>query len=70
MPPLPRCRMTTLQAYAAHGSVSHGAISVERFAEIMKGAAPTTGETVRVCQGLTESNRPIVTAVHFPSHAR
>lgn len=54
MPPPPRRRMTTLQAYAAHGSVSYGEISVERFAEIMKGAAPTTGEKVRLCQGLTE----------------
>lgn len=54
MPPPPRRRMTTLQAYAAHSSVSYGEISVERFAEIMKGNPPTTGEKVRVCQGLTE----------------
>lgn len=46
--------MTTLQAYAAHSSVSYGEISAERFAEIVKGDTPTTGEKVRVCQGLTE----------------
>lgn len=52
--PHKRPRMTTLQAYAAHGSVSYGEISAERFAEIVKGDVPTTGERVSVCQGLTE----------------
>lgn len=50
----PRRRMTTLQAFAAHGSVSYGEISAERFAEIVQGDTPTTGERVSVCQGLTE----------------
>jgi len=50
----PRPRMTTLQAYAAHGSTSHGEISPERFAEIVRGDTPTAGEKVCVCQGLTE----------------
>lgn len=54
MTPPPNSRMTTVQAYAAHSSVSYGEINAERFAEIMKGDAPTTGEKVRVCQGLTE----------------
>lgn len=54
MTPPPNSRMTTLQAYAAHSSVSYGEISAERFAAIMKGDVPTTGEKVRVCQGLTE----------------
>ncbi len=50
----PRPRMTTLQAYAAHGSTSHGEISPERFAEIVRGDTPTAGEKISVCQGLTE----------------
>lgn len=50
----PHPRMTTLQAYAAHGSVSYGEISPERFAEIVRGDTPTTGEKISVCQGLTE----------------
>lgn len=54
MPPSTRRQMTTLQVYAAHSSVSYGEISAERFAEIVKGDTPTTGENVRVCQGLTE----------------
>lgn len=54
MPPPTRRQMTILQAYAAHSSVSYGEISAERFAEIVKRAAPTTGEKVSVCQGLTE----------------
>lgn len=49
-----RARMTTLQAYAAHGSVSYGEISAERFAEIVRGDSPTQDEKVSVCQGLTE----------------
>lgn len=49
-----RQRMTTVEAYAAHGSVSYGDISARRFAEIVRGDAPTTGERVSVCQGLTE----------------
>lgn len=51
---LPRGQMTTLQAYAAHGPVSYDEISAERFAEILKGAIPSSGEKVSVCQGLTE----------------
>lgn len=51
---LPRRQMTNLEAYAAHGSVSYDEISAERFASILKGATPTTGEKVSVCQGLTE----------------
>lgn len=51
--------MTTLEAYAQHGSTSYGKIESGRFAEIVKGATPTTSEKVRVCQGLTE----------IPSHA-
>lgn len=50
----PRPRMTTLQAFAAHGSVSYDEISPERFAQIVMGDAPTPGEKVSVCQGLTE----------------
>ncbi|TQM93618.1 hypothetical protein [Roseinatronobacter monicus] len=50
----PRPRMTTLQAYASHGSTSYGEISPGRFAEIVKGDTPTAGEKVSVCQGLTE----------------
>ncbi len=50
----PRPRMTTLRAYAAHGSVSYGDISAARFGEIVQGDTPTTGERVSVCQGLTE----------------
>lgn len=50
----PRPRMTTLQAYAAHGSTSYGEISAARFAEIVRGDAPTPGEKVSVCQGLAE----------------
>ena len=50
----PRPPMTTLQAYAAHGSVSYGEISPNRFAEIVRGDTPTAGEKVCVCQGLTE----------------
>lgn len=46
--------MKTLDAYAAHGSVSYGDISAARFAEIVRGDVPTTGERVSVCQGLTE----------------
>ncbi|WFE75256.1 hypothetical protein [Roseinatronobacter sp. S2] len=46
--------MTTLQAYAAQSSVSYGEISEERFAEIVRGDAPTQSEKVSVCQGLTE----------------
>ena len=46
--------MTTVQAYAAHGSVSYGEISAERFAEIVKGDVSTTNKRVSVCQGLTE----------------
>ncbi|TVP71695.1 MAG: hypothetical protein EA339_08650 [Rhodobacteraceae bacterium] len=46
--------MTTLQAYAAHGSVSYGEIGAERFAEIVRGDAPTHSEKVSICQGLTE----------------
>lgn len=50
----PRPRMTTLQAYAAHGSTSHGEISAARFTKIVRGDTPTAGEKVSVCQGLTE----------------
>lgn len=60
MTPSPRRRMTTLQAYAAHGSVSYDEISAKRFAEILKGGTPTTGEKVSVCQGLTEMPTPSI----------
>lgn len=50
----PRRRMTTLQAYAGHGSTSYGEISADRFAEIVRGDTPTKEEQVSVCQGLTE----------------
>lgn len=50
----PHPRMSTLQAYAAHGSVSYGEISPKRFAEIVRGDTPTKEEQVSVCQGLTE----------------
>lgn len=46
--------MMTLQAYAAHGSTSYGEISAARFAEIVRGDAPTPDERLSVCQGLTE----------------
>ena len=46
--------MKTLDAYAAHASVSYGDISASRFAEIVRGDVPTTGERISVCQGLTE----------------
>jgi len=49
-----RARMTTLQACAAHGSVSYGEISAERFADIVQGDTPTKGERISVCQGLTK----------------
>jgi len=40
--------------HGGHGSVSYGEISAGRFAEIVRGDAPNTGERVSVCQGLTE----------------
>lgn len=46
--------MTTLQAYAAHGSTSYGEITAARFAEIVRGDTPTPDERLCVCQGLTE----------------
>lgn len=54
MTTVPRSRLTTLQAYAAHGSTSYGEISATRFAEIVRGDTPTAGEKVSVCQGLIE----------------
>ncbi|MBQ2262406.1 MAG: hypothetical protein II336_13665 [Loktanella sp.] len=50
----PRPLMTTLQAYAAHGSTSYAEVTAARFSEIVRGDTPTTAERVSVCQGLTE----------------
>lgn len=62
--------MTTLEAYAQHGSTSYGKIEPGRFAEIAKGAAPTKSEKVRVCQGLTEMPASAISGRHADQLAR
>ncbi len=47
-------RMTALEAYAQHGSVSYGAISPIRLKFILLGAQPEAGERPRVRQALLE----------------
>lgn len=47
-------KMTTLEAYAQHGSVSYGEISAARLSEILCGATPDADERASVVQALTE----------------
>jgi hypothetical protein len=49
-----RRRMTTLEAYAQHGSVSYGEIGAARLSEILRGARPDADERASVVQALTE----------------
>ena len=44
-----------LRSYARHGSVSHGRLSPERLAAILRGAAPEGPEIARVRQALLET---------------
>ena len=46
--------VTTLEAYAQHGSVSYGAISALRLKSILLGAHPETNEVPRIRQALME----------------
>ena len=47
-------RMSTVEAYALHASISYGQIDPARFAEIVTGDPPSKSEKTRVCQSLTE----------------
>ena len=47
-------KMTMLEAYAQHGSVSYGEINASRLREVLLGAAPVAGERASVVQALTE----------------
>lgn len=47
-------KMTTLEAYAQHGSVSYGEINAARLSEILCGATPDADERASVVQALTE----------------
>lgn len=46
---------STLHAYARHGSTSHGPLSPERLAAILRGAEPEGPEAARVRQALLET---------------
>ncbi|MFK7753914.1 MAG: hypothetical protein AB8B51_15375 [Sedimentitalea sp.] len=56
--------MTTLEAYAQHGSTSYKPINPLRFAEILRGDIPTKSEKVSVCQGLTEMHASAISGEH------
>ncbi len=47
-------RMTMLETYAQHGSVSYGQLTAARLRSILLGDEPTTQERVRVRQALME----------------
>lgn len=47
-------KMTILQAYALHGSVSYGDISAPRLRDILLGDQPEPSEKPRVGQALME----------------
>ena len=47
-------KMTVLEAYAQHGSVSYGKITPTRFGRILRGDVPVGGERARVRQALME----------------
>ncbi len=47
-------KMTVLEAYAHHGSISYGKISAPRLKEILLGDAPNDDESPCVFQALME----------------
>lgn len=49
-----RRKMTTLEAYAQHGSVSYGEIDAKRLSEILYGADLHADERASVSQALME----------------
>ncbi len=46
--------MTTLEAYAMHGSVSYGLLEADRLRDILLGSPPVPQEEPRIYQALME----------------
>jgi len=47
-------RMTMLETYAQHGSVSYGPLTPTRFEHILRGDSPSVHERARIRQALME----------------
>lgn len=50
-----RNQHTALESAAAHGSTSYGKLSPERLRAVLLGAEPTSAESARIFQALSET---------------
>lgn len=48
-------RRTALESAAAHGSTSYGELSPQRLRAVLLGAEPTSAESARIFQALSET---------------